>query len=70
MSGKEPKFGQRMCMKFASDDNPLKYGLFVRTVIRKGRVNSGRHYELTDGHGDFWKCRDIDAVAIGEDQGT
>ena len=45
---KLPKFGDRMHCIYASKDNPLKYGIFVR--LRK------HSYEITDGKGKFWLC--------------
>ena len=50
----KPKFGQMMRGTYASADNPQRDGMYVRTILRKGRVNPGKYYELTDGNGHFW----------------
>ena len=50
-----PTFGQELINPYASDRNPRKVGYFVKVVYRrKGLVNSGKHYQLTDKKGDFW----------------
>lgn len=53
--GTHPRFGERVTSRYASDDNPTKHGIFVRTIRRTGRRNRGLHYELTDGKGRFWE---------------
>ena len=50
-----PKFGEPMRGVWAGTNNPQRDGLFVRTVRRTGRMNSGTWHELTDGKGNFWK---------------
>ena len=51
-----PKFGERVVNVYASPENPRKVGLFVRSGrTPHGRMNAGPWWELTDGHGDFWR---------------
>lgn len=50
-----PRFGEWMRGVWASKSNPIRDGMYVRTVIRTGRMNSGVFYELTDGNGRFWE---------------
>jgi len=51
-----PTFGEWFTGIYASDENPHKHGMYVRTVRRTGRVmNPGTTYELTDGNGAFWE---------------
>lgn len=67
----EPQFGQLMRGVHASPDNPQRDGFYVRTVVRSGRLNPGRFYELTDKRGNFWRypvgscvpVRDADTTA-------
>ena len=50
-----PAFGQELINPHASDNNPRKVGYFVKVVHRrKGIVNPGKHYQLTDMKGKFW----------------
>jgi len=49
-------FGDWIESGWASDDNPRKYGRFVKIDNRKGRVNPGLRITLTDGHGAFWSA--------------
>ena len=51
----EPKFGEWLRGIHASESNPHRDGMYVRTVRRTGRMNPGKFYELTDGRGDFWQ---------------
>lgn len=51
----EPKFGDMIRGNFASETNPIRDGIYVRTINRTGRVNNGKHYQLTDGKGKFWE---------------
>ncbi len=37
----------------ASEDSPIKWGIYVETVTRTG-MNTGKHYRVTDGRGRFW----------------
>lgn len=56
MSVSNPQFGEWFTGIYASDLNPQKHGMYVRTIVRKGRVmNPGTSYELTDGKGNFWE---------------
>lgn len=57
MGGAEAmKFGDPIENVWASPDNPTKYGFFVRTIKRLGRVmNAGMWVEMTDGNGEFWE---------------
>ena len=48
---------------YASDDNPLKRGIYVRTKRIRAAMNSGIFLELTDGEGEFWTTP-IEAVKI------
>ena len=51
----EPKFGDWLRGIYASESNPTRDGMYVRTINRTGRVNAGKFYELTDGKGKFWQ---------------
>lgn len=51
----KPSFGQWFKNVWASDDNPLRFGAYVRTIVRRGRFNPGTYYELTDTKGKFWE---------------
>lgn len=51
-----PTFGQWFENPVASPSNPRRVGMFVRTVRRRGRMNPGLWWELTDGL-DFWQVR-------------
>ena len=55
------RFGDIVESIHASDDNPRKRGIVVRTDHRKGKLNPGRYVVLTDGNGEFWECP-LDAV--------
>ena len=50
----EPKFGEWLRGIYASESNPRRDGMYVRTIHRKGRMNPGKFYEVTDGNGAFW----------------
>lgn len=54
---KAPAFGATVVSQFASVDNPHKTGLFVRVIRRRGRMNGGTWWQITDGRGDFWELR-------------
>lgn len=47
---REPKFGDWLRGIYASERNPIRDGIYVRTC----RVNHETCYELTDGKGKFW----------------
>lgn len=50
----EPEFGERLRGVYASKDNPIRDGYYVKTVVRTGRLNPGTFYQLTDKKGKFW----------------
>ena len=50
----EPKFGEWLRGIYASERNPQRDGMYVRTIRRTGRTNPGTYYELTDGKGRVW----------------
>lgn len=52
---REPAFGEWMRGIHASVDNPIRDGMYVKTIVRTGRLNPGKFYELTDGKGRFWQ---------------
>lgn len=55
-SGRLPKFGEWMRGIHASVENPLRDGMYVRTIVTpSGRMNAGTSIELTDGNGKFWR---------------
>ena len=47
---REPKFGDWIRGIYASERNPIRDGIYVRTTRR----NHETLYELTDGKGKFW----------------
>lgn len=51
----EPKFGEWLRGIYASESNPHRDGMYVRTIHRTGKLNPGIHYEVTDGNGTFWQ---------------
>ena len=51
----EPKFGEWLRGIHASETNPHRDGMYVRTIRRTGKLNPGVHYEVTDGNGKFWQ---------------
>ena len=52
---REPKFGEWLRGIYASERNPTRDGMYVRTIRRTGKFNPGKSYELTDGNGLFWE---------------
>ena len=51
----KPIFGKtRMRGIWASPDNPHRDGTYVETIRRRGKMNAGVHYRITDGEGGFW----------------
>lgn len=51
-----PRFLDVIENGYASEDNPLRVGYFVKaTTTPRGRMNPGRHWQLTDGKGKFWE---------------
>ena len=60
----KPKFGEWMRGIYASESNPHRDGMYVKTVTRIGTMNTGKFYELTDGRGDFWEMPVASAISI------
>jgi len=56
MSLDTARFGEWFVNAYASDDNPRKWGMYVRTRARIGVMNPGVFYELTDCNGNFWEA--------------
>lgn len=51
-----PVFGQWMRGTHASETNPQRDGMYVKTIRRRhGVINPGKAYQLTDGKGGFWE---------------
>jgi hypothetical protein len=50
-----PKFGDIIENGLAGDVNPHRVGIFVRTGYRKGRMNPGKYFVMTDGKGEFYE---------------
>lgn len=53
-----PSFGEWFTNTVASEKNPLRDGMYVKTItIPSGqrRMNPGTWWELTDGKGRFWR---------------
>jgi hypothetical protein len=48
-------FGDVVLNGYASDTNPIRFGIVVRVGKRTGRLNPGPYVELTDGKGKFWQ---------------
>jgi hypothetical protein len=40
---------------YASDDNPQKIGIYLKTTYTHSHFNRGYNYHLTNGKGDFWQ---------------
>ena len=61
----KPKFGEWLRGIYASESNPQRDGMYVRTIRRTGRMNPGTFYELTDGNGRFWQypAQSVERVA-------
>lgn len=60
----EPVFGDVVENGWASERNPTRRGFFVRAFIRKGRMNPGLTWEITDGKGKFWELKPDERVAV------
>jgi hypothetical protein len=58
-----PRFGDRMRGIYASESNPQRDGFYVETIRRRGRLNKGSSYRLTDGNGRFWEYP-VDSVVL------
>lgn len=62
-----PKFGEWLRGIYASEDNPIRDGMYVETIyVPKGKMNAGKWYRLTDGKGMFWKF-EADAVVFRDE---
>lgn len=61
-----PVFGEWFTGIYASDQSDQRHGMYVRTIRRRGRMNSGTFYELTDGKGRFWQYP-VDSVVRREE---
>ena len=61
---RKPRFGERIRGIYASESNPQRDGMYVRTIRRTGRMNPGTWYELTDGKGNFWQYESKSAVFL------
>ncbi len=62
-----PKFGEWMRGVWASESNPHRDGMFVKTVRRNSNFNHGVWHELTDGNGEFWQYEAKATVFITQD---
>jgi len=51
----KPKFGDLIENGWASDNNPQKISVYIKTNYHKGRINHGKYFNLTDMKGDFWE---------------
>jgi hypothetical protein len=49
------KFGDIVINHWASNDNPHKRGVVVRTIRRDGRLNRGKWIQCTNMEGAFWE---------------
>jgi len=64
-----PIFGDLFIGVHASDENPHKRGMYVRTCRRRGAVtNPGVFYQLTDGRGDYWEAAPENLTRVGRDE--
>lgn len=61
-----PKFGDWIRGIYASERNPNRDGMYVRTIRRTGRLNPGVYYELTDGNGRFWQFLACETIFINK----
>lgn len=61
---REPLFGELVRGVYASENNPQRDGMYVETIVRKGRMNPGKFYRLTDGRGKFWMYWAEDTVLL------
>lgn len=60
----EPAFGEWVRGIWASESNPIRDGMFVEVIVRRGVFNNGRFYRITDGDGKFWEYRAEDVVPV------
>jgi len=50
-----PNFGDIIENGWAGRGDPHRVGIVVRTCYRKGRMNPGKYFVVTDGKGKFWE---------------
>ena len=50
------KFGDAVTNIYASEDNPIKHGFFVRRGFNSSFMNHGPYVEYTNGIGIFTRC--------------
>lgn len=50
-------FGDVVENGWASENNPTRRGYFVRSFVRRGRMNAGLTWEITDRKGKFWELQ-------------
>ena len=60
------KFGDKAMNKWASPQNPQRFGTFVEIIKRTGRMNAGTRYRLTDRKGKFWELSEDCLILEGE----
>ena len=63
-----PKFGDKIRGIHASERNPIRDGFYVETIHRKGRMNPGKWYGLTDGKGRFWEFEADATIPVPEEK--
>lgn len=49
------KFGDIIENGYASENNPIRTGVFINYGYRNGRCNPGKYLNLTDMNGRFWE---------------
>ena len=67
-ASRNPKFGEWMRGIYASKNNPIRDGMYVRTIRRQGRLNKGVPYQLTDGEGKFWEYPRESTIFLSEEE--
>lgn len=65
-----PDFGATVVNNLASHDNPHRVGRFVRVIRRRGRMNPGVWWQLTNGRGVFWEVRPDSCEVASSGAGT
>lgn len=53
----KPKFGDILENSWASENNPHRVGVYIKTNNHTGRCNPGKHFYLTDMNGSFWELK-------------
>lgn len=61
-----PVFGEKIMGIWAGESNPQRWGRYVETIRRTGRLNPGVWYRLTDGHGSFWQYEASQTLFVPE----